>query len=95
MNKTDYFPRTEVGLWANVVKCFRLINISQGEYVFKAGETAEAIYFILEGNVLLLGPEEKTAIAQLGKYDVFGELFTVEETIKIRRVFAKDLAQTH
>lgn len=66
------------------------MNITKGEYVFKAGETAEAIYFILEGSVLLLGADEKSAIAHLGKNDVFGELFTLEENLKVREVIYFD-----
>ncbi len=89
LSKTDYFPKNETGLWANIVKYFRFVNITQGEYVFKAGETVEAIYFILEGNILLLSPDEKSAIAHLGKNDVFGELFALEGNIKIRTVFER------
>ena len=87
MSKTDFFPRKEIGLWANIVKYFRFMNITKGEYVFKAGETVEGIYFILEGSVLLLSPDEKAAVTHLGKNDIFGELFAFEESLKVHQVF--------
>ena len=54
--------------------------------MFKAGETAEAIYFVLEGNVLILSPDETSAIANLGKNEVFGEMSILQGNIGVRSV---------
>jgi len=59
--------------------------------VFKAGETAEAIYFILEGNVLILSPDETLAIANLGKNEVFGEMSILQGNIGVRSVMLQRL----
>ena len=47
----EVFPQTEVGLYPNLLKKFRFQVINKGEYIFKMGETAEQMYFIMEGKV--------------------------------------------
>ena len=59
--------------------------------MFKAGETAEAIYFILEGNMLILSPDETVTIANLGKNEVFGEMSILQGNIGVRSVMLQRL----
>ena len=100
---TQVFPNEVVGLVADVIKYFRLVDVTkvnslfiskceqilQDEYIFKAGETAEGLFFILEGKVVILSQDEKTKGAYLAKNDVFGESAALDGKMSIRTVIKR------
>lgn len=50
------------------------VIISKGDYVFKAGEKADSMYFIVHGEIWVLNREEDKILAKLGDGDFFGEV---------------------
>jgi len=86
LENVGIFPKEEVGLYANLVKRFHFLVINKGEYVFKAGETAEEIYFVLEGRIVILNEEENKLYARLKKNDFFGEMAIITGQTSIRTV---------
>ena len=47
--------------------------VGQGEYIFRAGETGEEIYFIIEGQIAITNELETKTFATLNKNESFGE----------------------
>jgi signal-transduction protein with cAMP-binding, CBS, and nucleotidyltransferase domain len=73
IHKVGIFPSTEVGLTTNLAKKFYFMMINMNEYVFKSGETAEEIFFLLEGTVTIRD-DGNEVIADLEKNSYFGEM---------------------
>ncbi len=86
LKNVGIFPREEVGLYANLVKRFHFLMISKGEYVFKTGETAEEIYFVIEGRIVIVNEDEDKLYARLKKNDFFGEMAIINGQTSIRTV---------
>jgi voltage-gated potassium channel len=59
-----------------------------GDYVFKAGDDAEEMYFIIQGNVSVLSPSKKE-IAALSDGDFFGEISLFKERTRTASIQAK------
>lgn len=72
IHKVSIFPSTEVGLTTNLSKKFYFMMINKDEFVFKSGETAEEIFFVLEGSVSIRDNNEE--FATLHKNNYFGEM---------------------
>lgn len=82
----EIFPTEEVGLFTALLNDLKLIEITEGEYVYKAGETAEEVYFIIEGEVSILTENEEKQLAYLKQNDFFGEMSLLDSTAPIRKV---------
>nr|HPN39848.1 cyclic nucleotide-binding domain-containing protein [Melioribacteraceae bacterium] len=64
--------------------------VTPGEYLFKAGDEANEMYFLVSGSILILDAEEKTIIANLKHGDYFGELALVKNSVRNATVKAVD-----
>ena len=60
--------------------------VNKGEYVFRTGETAEEIFFVLEGNIYITDPNESKVFAEIKKNDFFGQMEIISGQIGIRSV---------
>ncbi len=84
LRKLDIFPKEDVGLHSNLVQRFHFAMINQGEEVYHEGETAEEIFFIMEGQVAII--DAGVVIVQLKEGDYFGEMAIMSGRIGIRSV---------
>lgn len=57
----------------------RVVELSQGEYLFRRGDVGSEMYVIREGKIEIINPEiDAEPIAVLGKGDFFGEMAILE-----------------
>lgn len=68
------------------MQTFLVYKTSQDEYIFKAGEMIEEIYFILEGEVVILDDLNKKEIVHLKRNDFFGETIIADGTSSTKTV---------
>jgi len=85
----ELFPNNEIGLFPNILKDFRFIQITKGEYVFKSGELAEEVYFVIGGKISIIDEEHHREVAVLKKNDFFGEMAIVETETPLRTKSAR------
>jgi CRP-like cAMP-binding protein len=88
LRKLDIFPKEDVGLHSNLVQRFEFAMINKGEEIYHEGETAEEIFFIMEGQVGII--EAEVTIVQLKEGDYFGEMAIMTGRIGIRSVTIND-----
>ena len=73
-----------MGLFANMINDFEMFILTEGESVFKAGETAEEIYFIVDGEISITNPGDNKEIVCLKKNDFFGEMSLIDDSTIVR-----------
>jgi len=84
----EIFPNDEMGLFANMINDFEMFILTEGESVFKAGETAEEIFFIVDGEISITNPGDNKEIVCLKKNDFFGEMSLIDDSTIIRSVIS-------
>lgn len=89
LNKLDIFPKEDIGLHSNLVHRFHFIMINENEEIYHEGETAEEIFFIIEGKVAILDADIK--IVELKDGDYFGEMAIMAGKIGKRSVNPKKI----
>jgi len=82
----EIFPNDEMGLFANMINDFELFILTEGEYVFRVGETSEEIFFIVDGEIAITTGENKELV-RLKKNDFFGEMSVLDDSTTVRSVF--------
>ena len=75
-----------MGLFANMINDFELFILTEGEYVFRVGETSEEIFFIVDGEIAITTGENKELV-RLKKNDFFGEMSVLDDSTTVRSVF--------
>jgi len=79
----EIFPNDEMGLFANMINDFELFILTEGEYVFRVGETSEEIFFIVDGEIAITTGENKELV-RLKKNDFFGEMSVLDDSTTVR-----------
>ena len=74
----DLFPKNDEGFLLNIVKIFSFVTIPQDEFVFRVGEVATEIYFILEGSAAIYSKDTNTPLANVEKNDFFGDISLIK-----------------
>jgi cAMP-binding proteins - catabolite gene activator and regulatory subunit of cAMP-dependent protein kinases len=66
------------GFMMSFIKRLKFQIINAQEYVFRKGDIAEELYFIVEGEVVVYDLDEMTIIVTLKKNSVFGEMGVID-----------------
>lgn len=66
-----------------------------GEYIFKAGDYGEEMYFISHGSVEVISPDEKTIMAILHEGDYFGEIALLNRSERTASVRASEFCDIY
>jgi CRP-like cAMP-binding protein len=85
LEQVEIFPKEDVGLYSNLIQRFDFVMVNQNEPVYYKGETAEEIFFIIEGIVAIVDDNDKK-IVELKRGDFFGEMAIIDGNIGIRSV---------
>ena len=81
VEKVKYFPKNNPGIIMEIVKCLKITTIPRGEIICSNGEIAKEMYFIIDGEAVVLLPTDETkVIAVLKKTDYFGEIAIINGT---------------
>lgn len=81
-----YFPLNDHGAILSIIKRLKIFLLPKDEYVFKQGELASEMYFILEGEAVVLDEEDSIPVAILKKGNYFGEMGIINGTANLRSV---------
>jgi cAMP-binding proteins - catabolite gene activator and regulatory subunit of cAMP-dependent protein kinases len=92
INKSDLFPQNDDGFIMSFIRKFSFILIPVDEYVFRKGEIAEEIYFIVEGEAAVYDDDEKNILITLKKSAIFGEMGVIDLKTGTRSVYSKILS---
>lgn len=74
IEKSDFFPKNDIGFISSFIKKFRLILVPQHEYVFYKGDIAEELYFIVNGKAVVIDDEDEGNSIILYQSALFGEM---------------------
>ena len=74
----EIFVGVDKGFIASFIKKLKFQLLGEGEYVYRRGDIAEEIYFIIEGGAAVLDLDEEKIIDTLKKNDTFGEMEVIQ-----------------
>lgn len=60
--------------------------VSKDEYVYKNGETAEEVYFVMDGTIYVRNADDTKDLHSYKKNDFFGEVAIMHGKIGVRTV---------
>jgi len=91
IENADLFSSLDPGFIVSFIKKFKFQIISAGEYVFKKGDLADELYFILEGEAVVYDEDNKTISDTLTKNSMFGAKGVIElkPTTRVRSIQAR------
>lgn len=80
-----YFPKNGTGIVLTIIKQLKICVVPKFEFVFKKGEVASEMYFIIDGKAeVLAGNGIVTEV--LSKQDYFGQMGVIFGKSTIRNV---------
>ncbi|MCB0593709.1 MAG: cyclic nucleotide-binding domain-containing protein, partial [Phaeodactylibacter sp.] len=66
------------------------VVFTPGDYIFRAGEIGEEMYFIIQGHVKVVAPDGKSVFSRLSDGDCFGEVALFLNMPRTATVIAED-----
>jgi hypothetical protein len=74
IEKVPFFRGADADLIADLAQELKPLVSTPGEFLFRAGELGEEMYFISRGTVEIVGPDGRSVYATLTEGDFFGEI---------------------
>lgn len=81
-----YFQVNDHGAILSIIKRLKIFLLPKDEYVFKQGELAAEMYFIIEGEAVVLDEDGCIPVAILKKSNYFGEMGIINGEASVRSV---------
>jgi CRP-like cAMP-binding protein len=78
IEKSDLFSSVEKGFTMSFIKKLKFLVFNKEEYIFRKGDIAEDVYFIVEGTVGVMDLDQKTIIVRLKNGALFGEMGVIQ-----------------